>query len=90
MIPPSPTPATGVGPLCDAWWLGSASWPAPGHETLREVVGGFVEAMLAERAAAREGRRFADADRVRDALVSLGVDVRDTPDGTRWELKSEA
>ncbi len=56
----------------------------------REVVGGFVEAMLAERAAAREGRRFADADRVRDALVSLGVDVRDTPDGTRWELKSEA
>ena len=56
----------------------------------REVVGGFVEAMLAERAAARAGRRFADADRVRDALVGLGVDVRDTPDGTRWELKSEA
>lgn len=53
----------------------------------REVVGGFVEALLAERAAARSDRRFGDADRVRDALVASGVEVRDTPDGTVWQLR---
>lgn len=52
----------------------------------KEVVGAFVAALLAERAAARGDRRFADADRIRDALVAAGVEVRDTPDGTQWEL----
>ena len=53
----------------------------------RETVGGFVDALLAERAAARHDRRFGDADRIRDALVSCGVEVRDTPDGTVWTLR---
>jgi hypothetical protein len=52
----------------------------------REVVGGFVDALLAERAAARADRRYGDADRLRDALVACGVEVRDTPEGTVWEL----
>lgn len=52
----------------------------------KEVVGGFVDALLGERAAARGDRRFADADRIRDALVEAGVEVRDTPDGTVWQL----
>ncbi|HET6964245.1 MAG TPA: hypothetical protein VFH58_05695 [Acidimicrobiales bacterium] len=53
----------------------------------REVVGGFVEALLAERAAARADRRFGDADRIRDALVGCGVEVRDAPDGTVWQVR---
>lgn len=52
----------------------------------RELVGPFVEALLAERAAARAERRWADADRARDALVAAGIEVRDSPDGTIWEL----
>jgi hypothetical protein len=52
----------------------------------KEVVGGLVEALLAERAEARAGRRYADADRIRDALVANGIEVRDTPDGTVWDL----
>jgi cysteinyl-tRNA synthetase len=48
-----------------------------------------VDALLEERRVAREGRRFDDGDRIRDALVALGVEVRDTPDGTHWELKSD-
>jgi len=54
----------------------------------RDVVGGFVEAVLEERSAARGDRRFADGDRIRDALIALGVEVRDTPDGTQWDFKS--
>ena len=53
----------------------------------RQVVGGFVEALLAERAEARASRRFADADRVRDALIANGIEVRDTPEGTVWEVR---
>jgi cyanophycinase-like exopeptidase len=52
----------------------------------RAVVGGFVEALLAERAAARADRRYGDADRIRDALIGCGVEVRDSPEGTTWEL----
>ena len=52
----------------------------------RERLGPFVEALLAQRRSAREDKRYADADAVRDQLVGLGVEVRDTPSGTEWEL----
>jgi hypothetical protein len=52
----------------------------------REVVGPYIEALLAERAAARSAGRFEDADRVRQSVADMGVEVRDTPDGTVWEI----
>lgn len=55
----------------------------------REVVGPFVEALLDRRRAAREEGRFAEADEVRDRLVGLGIEVRDTPEGTAWSLGGE-
>lgn len=51
----------------------------------KEVLGPYVEALLTERHEARAGRRFADADRIREALLAAGVEVRDTPDGTLWQ-----
>ncbi len=53
----------------------------------REVFGGYVDALLEERAEARTTGRFADADRIRDTLAALGVEVRDTRDGTEWVLE---
>ncbi len=52
-----------------------------------EVVGGFVVALLSQRTAAREQGRYGDADRIREALAALSVEVRDTPDGTLWSLR---
>jgi hypothetical protein len=52
----------------------------------RQTVGAFVDALLLERAAARAAQRYGDADRVRDSLVAAGIEVRDTPDGTTWDL----
>ena len=37
--------------------------------------------LLDRRAAAREARDFATADRLRDELAAMGVEVRDTPEG---------
>lgn len=55
----------------------------------REVATPWVEALLAERAEARHSRRYADADRIRDNLAAAGVEVRDTPAGTEWDLRPD-
>ena len=52
----------------------------------RDVVGVFIEGLLKERDVARAERRFADADRIRDLLVSSGVEVRDTGPATEWHI----
>jgi len=57
-----------------------------GAEDPRTRLAPFVEALLAQRRSAREAKRYADADAVRDQLVALGVEVRDTPAGTEWDL----
>jgi cyanophycinase-like exopeptidase len=54
----------------------------------RTVVAPFVGVLLELRATARAARDFATSDRVRDALVAAGVEVRDTPDGVAWELRT--
>jgi hypothetical protein len=59
---------------------------APGVRDPRDVAAPWVEVLLAERVEARRARRFADADRIRDALVALDVEVRDSPSGTDWGL----
>jgi cysteinyl-tRNA synthetase len=43
-----------------------------------------IDALVAEREAARRRRDFAAADRLRDALAAEGVVVEDTPAGPRW------
>jgi len=52
----------------------------------RSLVGPFVESVLSLRQAARTERRWADADALRDSLLGLGVELKDTPAGTEWEL----
>ena len=46
----------------------------------------LIEALLAERAAARKARDFARADALRDGFAAAGVVVKDTAAGTEWEL----
>jgi cysteinyl-tRNA synthetase len=41
-----------------------------------------VEALIAERKAARSAKNWAESDRLRDALAALGVAVKDNKDGT--------
>lgn len=57
-----------------------------GAQDPREVVAPYVEAVLAARVGAREAKQYELADRLRDALVEAGVEVRDAPGGTEWVL----
>ncbi|MFH2052808.1 MAG: cysteine--tRNA ligase [bacterium] len=43
-----------------------------------------VERLLAQRTAARQGKDWAAADRIRDELADLGVGVQDGPEGSVW------
>jgi hypothetical protein len=60
---------------------------APGLRKPRDVLAPWVEPLLQERAEARRSRRFSDGDRIRDRLEALGIEVRDTPAGTEWDLR---
>jgi cysteinyl-tRNA synthetase len=44
-----------------------------------------IEALLAERRAAREQRDFARADGIRKALEDRGIEIKDGPAGTSWK-----
>ncbi|MFN7713587.1 MAG: cysteine--tRNA ligase [Curvibacter sp.] len=44
-----------------------------------------VQALIAERAAAKAARNFAEADRIRKVLLEQGVVLKDSPTGTTWE-----
>ena len=44
-----------------------------------------IEALIAQRAAAKKAKDFAEADRIRDALKDMGVEIKDTPQGVVWK-----
>jgi len=43
-----------------------------------------IDALVARRIAAKKERNFAEADRIRDELKAMGVEIIDTPQGTKW------
>lgn len=46
-----------------------------------------VEQLLVQRAEARAEKNFEAADQIRDQLDEMGVEVMDTPEGTKWRRK---
>ena len=51
--------------------------------------GPYVEALLQARQAARAGGRWQEADEIRDNLTSLHVVIKDSPQGSTWEIDSQ-
>jgi cysteinyl-tRNA synthetase len=45
-----------------------------------------IDALVAERNAARKARNFAEADRIRDELAAKGIVIEDGAQGTRWRV----
>jgi cysteinyl-tRNA synthetase len=45
-----------------------------------------VTTLIAARNAARQARNFKESDRLRDELAKMGVIVKDSKDGTTWEI----
>ncbi|HPE65745.1 MAG TPA: cysteine--tRNA ligase [Synergistales bacterium] len=56
---------------------------AAGEEDAEEI-----EALIAERNAARKNKDFKRSDAIRDDLAARGILLEDTPDGTKWKKKA--
>jgi cysteinyl-tRNA synthetase len=70
--------------------------------SVRELHGGFLDGslqiehadadpetikrLIAERNAARKAKDFKESDRIRDELAAMGVVLKDSKDGTTWEI----
>ena len=44
-----------------------------------------IDALIEARAAAKKAKNFAEADRIRDDLKARGIEIIDTPTGTKWK-----
>jgi cysteinyl-tRNA synthetase len=45
-----------------------------------------IDGLIAARTAARARKDFAESDRIRDQLAAMGVVIKDSKDGTTWEI----
>ena len=45
-----------------------------------------IDELINARTAARKARNFAESDRIRDELAAKGIVLKDTKDGTTWEI----
>jgi len=43
-----------------------------------------IDALVAARTAAKKAKNFAEADRIRDELKAMGIEIIDTAQGTKW------
>ena len=59
----------------EAWFKGGAG---------DDLVSAEIESLIGRRAAARRGRHFAEADRIRDDLARRGIVLEDGSEGTTW------
>ena len=60
----------------------------PEERVARELDSRKIEALIAERNAARAGKDFARADALRIELDAMGVQLLDSKNGTEWSIKS--
>lgn len=55
--------------------------------TEKQLLDSEIEALIAERNAARKERNFARSDAIRDELKAKGILLEDTAQGTRWKYE---
>ncbi len=46
-----------------------------------------IQGLIQQRAAAKAGKNFGEADRIRQDLLARGIVLKDSPAGTTWEAK---
>ena len=54
----------------------------------RDVLGPYIQVLLDLRAQVRADKRFDLSDIIRDRLIALNIEVRDTPDGAKWGFRT--
>jgi cysteinyl-tRNA synthetase len=47
-----------------------------------------IEQLIAQRATAKTAKNFAEADSIRQHLLAQGIELKDSPSGTIWVVKT--
>ena len=78
------------------WGLVLGLFNQPSNDFLRELKSircvrnridqAQIQALIDERLTARKNKDFAQADRIRDKLSEMGIEVKDTPQGAEWDF----
>ena len=55
--------------------------------SVEEIVSPYIDALLAARQSARAQGLWSEADAIRDKLIELKVVIKDSPEGSTWEIK---
>ena len=63
----------------------AATWAAR-RQSGSGVDAAKIEGLIAARKAARQAKDFAESDRIRDELAAMGVVLKDSKEGTTWEI----
>jgi cysteinyl-tRNA synthetase len=63
----------------------TADWEAS-QQDLSSIDEAKVTGLIDARTAARKSKNFAESDRIRDELAKMGVVLKDSKDGTTWEI----
>jgi cysteinyl-tRNA synthetase len=56
------------------------------HVSISEELKVKIKKLLSERVLAKEKKDFSHADKIRDELRELGVEIKDSKEGTSWNL----
>jgi len=79
-----------IGLVRSLRFLGLLKGPAAGWNTKkqssRNIDAKSVEEMISARNVARKAKDFKESDRIRDELAAIGVVLKDSKDGTTWEI----
>lgn len=62
-----------------------SDWFVSDEEGLTEEEVSRVEHLIAERMEAKDNKDFKRADEIRDELLKMKIEIKDTREGTRWE-----
>jgi len=63
----------------------AAQWAAR-RQTAANIDAAKVQSLIDARTAARKAKDFKESDRLRDELAAMGVVLKDSKDGTTWEV----
>ncbi len=65
--------------------MSGAEWKAL-NQTSASIDESKVISLIDARNAARKAKDFKESDRIRDELAAMGVVLKDSKDGTTWEI----
>lgn len=84
-VSPSANPSKELAKACDDIFTELSD--VIGIPLAQEATGvdGDIERLIKQRQEARKSKNFAEADRIRDELKSMGIILEDTPQGVKWK-----